>query len=90
MAKKIAVVVRERQREALRMAVGITLLDDVINMFIMDRPVEPSDENDLNLETAEMMDINVYTNVKDGGTGEYLSDTEIADKLLDYDHIIPY
>lgn len=33
MVKKIAVLVRDRQEEALRMAVGATLKDDVIDVY---------------------------------------------------------
>lgn len=90
MAKKIAVLVRERQSEALRMAVGLTLMDDAIDVFVLDRNVEKTEENDLNLETAEMMDMSIYTNFRGNEEIEFLSNEEIADRLLEYDHIIPY
>jgi hypothetical protein len=40
MAKKIAVLVRERKHEALRMALGSTLAQDEVNVFIMDGKLE--------------------------------------------------
>ena len=90
MAKKIAVLVRGRQSEALRMAVGITLMDDIISIFVLDRKVEETEENSLNLETAEMMDMALFTNYSENSGMEYLSNEQLADRLIEYDHIIPY
>lgn len=90
MGKKIAVLVRERQQEALRMAVGITLMDDLVDVYVLDRQVEDSEMNALNLETIVMMDMKLYTNFKGSGNMTLLSNDEIADRLLEYDHIIPY
>ena len=90
MAKKIAVLVRERQSEALRMAVGITLMDDIISILVMDKKVEETEENSLNLETAEMLDMALFTNHSGNSGMEYLSNEQLADKLLGYDHIISY
>lgn len=90
MAKKVAVLVRERQGDALRMAVGITLMDDTIDVYVLDRKVEETDENTLNVETIKDLGMGLYTNYKENGDMEYLSNEEIALKLLNYDHIIPY
>ena len=90
MAKKIAVLVRERQEEALRMAVGITLMDDTIDVFVLDRKVEETEQNALNLETMEMLDMNAYSNVTENTDMTCLTNVELADKLLGYDHIIAY
>ncbi len=90
MPKKIAVLVRDRQGEALRMAVGIILLDDVIDVYVLDRKVERSDSNDLYLETISDMEMNAFSNVKENEGMEYLTAEEIALRLLDYDHVLPY
>ena len=90
MVKKIAVLVRDRQGEALRMALGITLKDDIINVFVLDRKVEKTEDNNLNIETMRDLDVNFYTNHKANGHMEYLSTEEIALKILECDHIIPY
>jgi len=90
MGKKIAVLVREHQQEALRMAVGITLMDDIIDVYVLDRQVEDSEMNALNLETIEMMDMKMYTNFKGNGNMTLLTNDDIADRLLEYDHIVPY
>lgn len=90
MVKKIAVLSRERQTEALRMAVGLTLMDDVVDLYVLDRMLEDTDQNRLNLETMEMMDMGLYTNFPGNANMTVLSNREVAEKLIDYDHIIPY
>lgn len=90
MSKKIAVVVRERQGEALRMGVGLTLADDSVDVFVLDRKVEETEENTLNIETMDMMDIKLYTNVEGVEGMEYMSTEDMAAKLLEYDNVVPY
>lgn len=90
MSKKIAILVRDRQGEALRMAVGAILMDDTVEVYVLDRKVEKNDDNDLNLETMDDLDIKKYTNFKENEGMEYVATGEIAKKLLDYDHIVPY
>ncbi|MDF1577398.1 MAG: hypothetical protein P1P81_03025 [Desulfobulbales bacterium] len=90
MEKKIAVLVRDRQGEALRMAVGIILLDDVIDVYVLDRKVDSSGNNELYLETIVDMEMNAYTNVKENEGLEYLSNEEIAARLVGYDHVLAY
>ncbi len=90
MAKKIAILVRERQEEALRMALGITLMNDIITVFVLDRKIEDSENNNLNIEMMKEMNVSLYTNYKENSNMEYLSTGEIALRLLECDHIIPY
>ncbi len=90
MGKKIAVLVRDRQGEALRMAVGITLMDDIIDVYVLDRKVESNPDNDLNLETIKDMGMNLATNTKENAGMDYISTEDLAKKLLEYDHIIPF
>ena len=90
MVKKIAILVRDRQSEALRMGVGMILADDAVDVYVMDRAVEKTDDNDLNIETMGDMDVKVFTNFKGNENMEYLTTEEIAQKILEYDHILPY
>jgi len=90
MGKKIAVLVRDRQGEALRMSVGVTLMDDTIDVYVLDRKVESNADNDLNLETIKDMDMKLYTNTKENAGMNYIPNEELAKRLLEYDHIIPY
>ncbi len=88
--KKVAVLVRDRQDEALRMSVGITLLDDQIDVYVLDKKLEENEQNSLNIETLKELGQNIYTNFKENSDLEFLSTEEIARRLLEYDHIIPY
>jgi hypothetical protein len=88
--KKIAVLVRERQEEALRMAVGIILLDDMVDVYVLDREVAPTEQNALNLQTTEDFDMRVFTNHEGNKNMEYLPTGVIAERLLEYDHVLPY
>lgn len=90
MAKKIAILVRDRQGEGLRMGVGMMLADDLVTVFVLDRKVEDTENNMMNLETMNDMDIKTYTNFKGNENIEYLSTEEIAQKLLEFDNILPY
>lgn len=89
MAKKIAVLVRDRQDEALRMAVGLTLADDHVNVFVMDKKIELNEKNNLNIETLDMMDVKIFSNNPENNF-EQMTMEEIAVKLPDYDAVIAY
>jgi hypothetical protein len=65
MAKKIAVLVRERKHEALRMALGSTLAQDEVNVFIMDGKLEEDEEISMNLEMLESLKVKIYSNNPD-------------------------
>ena len=90
MGKKIAVLVTDRQGEALRMSVGLILLDDTVDVFVLGRKMEETEKNLLNFETMKEMDMNVYTNARENAEMKYLSTDEIAEKLAEYDHVLPY
>ena len=90
MAKKIAILVRDRQSEALRMAVGGMLLDDIIEVFVLDKKVESNPDNDQNIEMMGDLDFALYTNTAENEGLELLTNEQIAQKLLEYDLVIPY
>ncbi len=88
--KKIAVIVRDRQGEALRVAGGLTLADDTIEVFVLDRKLAKADpEIAQPLELVTDLDLKMYSNNAENG---YTTITieEMAKKLLDYDHVVPY
>jgi len=90
MSKKIAVVVRDRQSEAMRMAVGITLMDDAIDVYVLDRPLEASGQMDLYLETIEVMEMGLFTNHEANDGMTFVPTAELAERFAAYDHVIPY
>ncbi|MDO8283026.1 MAG: hypothetical protein Q7U10_10470 [Thermodesulfovibrionia bacterium] len=89
MAKKVAIIVKDRVDEALRMGVGATLADDQIHVFIMDKKVEMNADNELNLETMQDLDVKIFTN-NPANPYEQKSTEEIAKMLADYDIVVPY
>lgn len=90
MQKKIAVLVRDRQGEALRMSLGLILVDDLVDVYVLDRKLQTTGEAALHLETLREMDIQVRTNCGDNAGMEYLPREEIALRLPQYDHILAY
>ena len=90
MTKKIAVVVRDRQEEALRMSLGMVLMDDTIDVYVLDRTLGTSEEILMNIETMQDMEMNLYTNVVENRGLQYLPLSEIAERLLHYDIVVPY
>ncbi|MDH4162166.1 MAG: hypothetical protein OEW15_05680 [Nitrospirota bacterium] len=89
-AKRIAVIVRDRQGEALRVAGGLTLADDTIEVFVLDRMLDKSDpEVAKPLELVADLDLKVYSNNPENGL-PVLSIEEMAAKLLEFDHVVPY
>lgn len=89
MAKKIAVLVRDRQAEALRMSVGLTLADDEVSVFVMDKKLESDENTDLNVETLGDMDAKVFSNNPENKM-EQMTTEDIARALTGYDVVIPY
>jgi len=90
MTKKIAVLITDRQGEALRMTLGLTLVDDRIDVYMIDTMLDQSELNMLNIELMQEMEMNMYTNNRDNRDMEYLSLPDIAQKLTDYDHVLAY
>ena len=90
MTKKIAVLVRDRQSEAVRMSVGLTLMDDVIDVYVLDGKLEDTEENALNVELLQELEMSLYSNQKENTEMQYLSTEEIARKLPEYDHVLAY
>lgn len=90
MSKKIAVLVRDRQEEALRMSLGITIMDDSIDVYVLDRKAEETEKNQMNIEMMKEMEMKIYTNHKGNEDMEHLTTEEISERLLSYDHVLAY
>jgi len=89
MAKKIAVLVRGRKHEALRMAVGATLMNDEVHVFVMDEKLESDEDVELNLQMLEDLKARVFSNNPENEF-EQKTTEEIAGMLVDYDVVVPY
>ncbi len=86
--KRIAVVVRDRQSEAFRMSVGLTVLDDQVDIFIM-KPIKDDPRTTEELNGALDLGLKFYSLIHDERFHVLRLD-EFAEKLLEYDHVIPY
>lgn len=89
--KKIAVIVRDRPEEALRIAGGITLRDDTIDVFVLDRKLDkdnPAIASGLEL-VVDLNEQKVYSNNPENGF-ETVELEAMAKKLLEYDIVLPY
>jgi hypothetical protein len=89
MKKKIAILVRDRKAEALRMAVGATLSNDDVSVFIMDDKLEIDDEVELNIEMLSDLKAKIYSNHPENPF-EQKTTVEIGLLLSEYDVVIPY
>jgi hypothetical protein len=87
--KRIAVLVRERQAEALRMAVGLTLQDDEVNVYVMGGKLEDNPAVRMNVEFLGDLHIKIYTNSAENSF-EFMSTEDIAKALVNYDTVLPY
>ncbi len=89
MAKKVAVLINQNQQEGFRMAVGLTLDDHAVSVYLIDQTLERGDDIDLNVETLGDMDGKIYTNNPEN-TFEQMSTEEIARALTESDVVIRY
>ena len=90
MTRKIAILVRNRQSEALRMALGLILMDDIVNVFLLDRKFDLSEADSGNKELMEEMDIVFFSNHEGNDGTEFIATDDLAHRLTEYDHVIPY
>jgi len=73
----------------LRMAVGLTLEDNAVSVFVMDKKLDSGDDIDLNVETLGDMDAKIYSNNPENKL-EQRTTEEIARALPEFDVVIPY
>ena len=89
MAKKIAILVRDRKNEALRMAVGATLSNDEVSVFIMDEKLEIDEDVSVNLQMLSDLKVSIFSNNPENRY-EQKTTEDIAAMLTEYDVIVPY
>lgn len=88
--KKIAVIVRDRQHEALRVTAGLTLSDDTVEVFFLDRTLDKADPRIAPLlELSGELEMKMYSNNPENGFTTITLE-EMARKLLEYDVVVPY
>lgn len=89
MQKKIAILVRDRPHEALRMAVGATLSNDEVTVFILNGKLETDEETSVNLQMLSDLKVRIFSNNAENPI-EQKSTEDIARMLTGYDVVVPY
>jgi len=72
------------------MALGLILVDDRVDVFLLGVKLGQSPQDAQNLELMQEMGITFYSSVQENPGAEYFPEEEIARRLLEYDHILPY
>ncbi|MBZ0156727.1 MAG: hypothetical protein K8I29_11045 [Alphaproteobacteria bacterium] len=80
--KKIAVIVKERRGEAFRMCMGLTVLEDTIDVFAFEAGKEGSDSA-VSPEEIREMGVTVHS-------CEEIPPEELSARLLEYDTVLRY
>ncbi len=90
---KLAVIIdgddKHRQSESIRVALGLTLCDDTVDLFILDAELKETDEVKKNLEMLEMSGGAVFSNDRRNDF-QLISEEEIGKRLLNYDSVFAY
>lgn len=89
MAKRLAVIIRDRQSEAFRMSIGLTILEDRVDIFLT-KPLLNDTETAMQLEGATEVGIPILSTVPEESRFPSISMEEMAQSLLKADHIIVY
>lgn len=90
MKKRIAVIVANRQDEAIRMSIGLTLADDEVDLFFINELHSDTKEVQLNISTGKELGISMYSICEHNKIFEEISPHQLSKYLLEYDHILPY
>ncbi|MCX5718329.1 MAG: hypothetical protein NTW44_08540 [Nitrospirae bacterium] len=89
MAKKVAVLVRDRQHEALRMSVGLTLEDNAVSVFVIDKKLASDENIALSVATLGDTGAKIFSN-NPANKFKQMTTEEIALALTEYNVVIPY
>lgn len=95
MSKKVAVLIKdkERQYEGLRTSLGLLLDFHIVSMFVLEHEIDMTEEYEDNMLFIDEMEgarySNVDANIKKYGFRKQTID-EIAMRLNEYDLIIPF
>ena len=94
MKKKIAVLVRERTDEALRMALGLTLCDDAVDVYLTEAAPSASEQNRMSIDMLRTMGAGLYLlpGYCEAADPVFkpVSGRDMPAALLDYDTVIAY
>jgi len=84
--KKVAMLVRRNQPEALRVAGGLTLTDHEVSVYVLDRPLADSEAVQEQLEVLDFADIEPVPAYPGGEGG--VSPEQLASRLAGCDLVL--
>lgn len=88
-SKQVAVLVRRDQAEALRVAAGLTLAGNGVDVYVLDRPLADSEGVREQLEVMDLADITPISVVEGDRSLPYAVDAQtLAERILAYDVVI--
>jgi len=71
------------------MALGLTVLEDKVSVFVMDQPLDESGSVAMTLQGLKDMGVKVYSNYP-SKTFQEMTTEDIARDLVNFDVVIPY
>ena len=85
---------RERYSEGLRMAAGLSLLDDNVDIYLLNGDFAEADSADSpvienHLDMMRAVGIGLYSNFKKEGF-DFMSGSDLVKSLLKYDYVFSY
>ena len=87
--KKVAVLVRQNQSEALRVAGGLTLADHDVAVYVLDRSLADTPEVEEQLEVLEFAEIEPINALSgEDGLGDRIDLATLAHRLPSYDAVL--
>ncbi len=89
MERRLAIIVRDRQSEAFRMSIGLTILEDRVEVYLT-RPLDAGSETTLQLEGLREVGIPTFSTISEDSGFLKIPFEEMADRILKSDHIIVY
>jgi hypothetical protein len=90
MAKRIAVLVRERHEEGLRVAVGLTLADNAVEVYVLECGAARTRTAEGYLEALRELQAPILTTCGAGAGLGQVTVADLAGRLLRCDHILAY
>jgi hypothetical protein len=88
--KTLAVVVSDRQDEALRMSLGLVLEGDEVSVINVGDAIAANDGNETNIMALSEFDVNLLSVNEADSDFETITMQDIPAKLAEYTHVLPY
>jgi hypothetical protein len=87
--KQVAVLVRRDQAEALRVAAGLTLAGNGVDVYVLDRPLADTEGVREQMEVMDLADITPISVIEGDRSLPYVADAQtLAERILAYDVVI--